>query len=280
MTNFWQRTLSGAVYASLVIASVLVHPAFFCVLFSIVTCLAVREYHHLVQSPSGLRTCCISAALMLFISMFFHFYDTSFVRVEWVIAFVFFSVGAMLLELFRTPSSPISNWGNLWSSLVMVAFPFALMNGILMYDKYVLLALFITIWVSDSGAYCVGSLLAKRTKGNHKMCPRVSPGKSWEGLIGGLLFALLAGYVFYVVGWMDGLSLTASPLVNSLLFALTVAVFGTFGDLLESLFKRSLGVKDSGRFMPGHGGVLDRFDSLLLATPAVYFFFVYLPSVM
>lgn len=280
MTNFWQRTLSGAVYASLVIASVLVHPAFFCVLFSIVTYLAVREYHHLVQSPSGLGTCCTGAALMLFISMFFHFYDTSVVRVEGVIAFVFFSVGAMLLELFRTPSSPISNWGNLWSSLVMVAFPFALMNGILMYDKYMLLALFITIWVNDSGAYCVGSLLAKRAKGNHKMCPRVSPGKSWEGLIGGLLFALLAGYVFYVVGWMDGLSLTASPLVNSLLFALTVAVFGTFGDLLESLFKRSLGVKDSGRFMPGHGGVLDRFDSLLLATPAVYFFFVYLPSVM
>lgn len=122
--------------------------------------------------------------------------------------------------------------------------------------------------------------MAKRPGGNHKMFPRVSPGKSWEGLIGGILFALLAGYVFYLVGWTDNMNLTPYPLVDSLLFALIVAVFGTLGDLMESLFKRTIGVKDSGRFMPGHGGVLDRFDSLLLATPAVYFVFVYLANML
>jgi phosphatidate cytidylyltransferase len=107
------------------------------------------------------------------------------------------------------------------------------------------------------------------------MFPRVSPAKSWEGLIGGFIFDLVAGYVFFRIGWTAGMDL-----MQSLLFALIVGIFGTLGDLMESLFKRTLGVKDSGKFMPGHGGVLDRFDSLLLAVPVVYFFFVYLPSII
>jgi phosphatidate cytidylyltransferase len=157
----------------------------------------------------------------------------------------------------------------------MIALPFALMNGVLMHNKFLLLALFILLWVNDSGAYIVGSLMAKRKQGNHKMFPRVSPAKSWEGLIGGLVFDLIAGYVFFRVGWTADMGL-----INSLLFALFGGVFGTLGDLMESLMKRTIGVKDSGKFMPGHGGVLDRFDSLLLATPIVYFLFVYLVNYM
>jgi phosphatidate cytidylyltransferase len=116
--------------------------------------------------------------------------------------------------------------------------------------------------------------MAKRKGGNHKMFPRVSPAKSWEGLIGGFVFDLIAGYVFFRVGWMGDMTL-----INSLFFALFTGAFGTLGDLMESLFKRTIGVKDSGKFMPGHGGVLDRFASLLLAVPVVYFLFVYLPSI-
>ena len=108
------------------------------------------------------------------------------------------------------------------------------------------------------------------------MFPRVSPAKSWEGLIGGFVFDLVAGYVFYKIGWTADLSLTAYPLIDCLLFALTIGIFGTLGDLIESLFKRTIGVKDSGAFLPGHGGVLDRFDSLLLAVPMAYLLFVYL----
>ena len=134
--------------------------------------------------------------------------------------------------------------------------------------------------MNDSGAYIVGSLMAKRKSGNHKMFPRVSPAKSWEGLIGGFIFDLISGYIFYLVGWTSTIGLTAYPLFDSLLFALAVGVFGTLGDLMESLMKRTIGVKDSGKFMPGHGGVLDRFDSLLLAVPVVYFLFIYLPTIL
>ncbi len=264
---------------ALVVASILVHPAFFGLLFMVITSLAVREYHHLMQSYNGLTVCATGAAALLFGESYFYFSEEE-LSVLLVGGFVFFTMAAMLLELFRNPTTPIRNWGNLWTSLMMIALPFSLMNGILFYNKYVLLALFITIWVNDSGAYCVGSLMAKRKGGNHKMFPRVSPGKSWEGLVGGIVFALLAGYIFYLVGWTDTMHLTAYPLADSLLFAFVVAVFGTLGDLMESLFKRTIGVKDSGRFLPGHGGVLDRFDSLLLATPAVYFFFVYLADVV
>jgi phosphatidate cytidylyltransferase len=137
------------------------------------------------------------------------------------------------------------------------------------------LAVFILLWINDSGAYIVGSLTAKRKGGNHKMFPRVSPAKSWEGLIGGLACDLIAGYVLFRLGWTAEMGLA-----NSLYFALAAGIFGTLGDLMESLLKRSLGVKDSGKFMPGHGGVLDRFDSLMLAVPVVYFFFVYLPTIL
>lgn len=95
------------------------------------------------------------------------------------------------------------------------------------------------------------------------MAPNISPKKSWEGLFGGFVFALVAGYVFYRLDWIDSCW-------KSLLVCLVIAVAGTFGDLMESKMKRTVGVKDSGVFLPGHGGVLDRFDSLLLATPALY----------
>ena len=192
-----------------------------------------------------------------------------------LVAYIAILLLALISHLFRPQVQPIQSWGNLCAGQVMIALPFALMNGVLMHSKWLMLALFILLWVNDSGAYIVGSLMAKRKGGNHKMFPRVSPAKSWEGLIGGFVFDLIAGYVFFRVGWMGDMTL-----MNSLLFALAGGVFGTLGDLMESLFKRTLGVKDSGKFMPGHGGVLDRFDSLLLAVPVTYFFFVYLPTIL
>ncbi len=101
------------------------------------------------------------------------------------------------------------------------------------------------------------------------MFERVSPKKSWEGLIGGIVFALVAGYIF-------SLFVTEYTWCQWLIIAFTISVFGTLGDLMESLLKRTLGVKDSGKFLPGHGGVLDRFDSILLAAPVVYLVILWL----
>ena len=279
MNNFVQRTLSAIVYAGLVLTSILLqpqcfggHPLLFGVLFLIVSTLAVREFHVLVGSDVRLQSYAMIANALLFTSLYFLFYGDGIWSALFV-AYVAVMLLALIAQLFREHSNPIQSWGNLCASQMMVALPFALMNGVLMHNRYLLLALFILLWVNDSGAYIVGSLTAKLPKGNHKMFPRVSPAKSWEGLFGGVVFSLLAGYVFYRIGWTVEMGLT-----NSLLFAAIGSIVGTLGDLMESLFKRTLGVKDSGKFMPGHGGVLDRFDSLMLATPVVYFLFVYLAN--
>ena len=279
MNNFVQRTLSAIVYAGLVLTSILLqpqcfgtHPLLFGVLFLIVSTLAVREFHVLVSSDIRLQSFAMIANALLFTTLYFLFYGDG-IWSALLVAYVAIMLLALITQLFRENGNPIAAWGNLCASQIMVALPFALMNGVMMHNRYMLLALFILLWVNDSGAYIVGSLTAKLPNGNHKMFPRVSPAKSWEGLIGGVVFSLLAGYVFYRVGWTAELGLA-----NSLWFAAFGSVFGTLGDLMESLLKRTLGVKDSGKFMPGHGGVLDRFDSLMLATPVVYFLFVYLAN--
>jgi phosphatidate cytidylyltransferase len=280
MNNFITRTLSAIVYAGLVIGSILVqplcfggHPLLFGVLFMIVSTLAVREFHALVGSDIKTTTYAMISNALLYTTLYFLFFG------DWIwrgllLAYVAVMLLALITHLFRPQVQPIHSWGNLCAGQLMIALPFALMNGVLMHSKWLMLAVFILLWVNDSGAYIVGSLMAKRKGGNHKMFPRVSPAKSWEGLIGGFVFDLIAGYVFFRVGWMGDMTL-----INSLFFALFTGAFGTLGDLMESLFKRTIGVKDSGKFMPGHGGVLDRFDSLLLAVPVVYFLFVYLPSI-
>lgn len=265
MKNLIQRTLSGAVYVAVIIGTIVFFPNYFGALFLVFTLLAIREFHTLMKSSrvqtilsmlaGGLLfaifagACCAAKETMVYLPFA-------------AILYVLTILVSLVLELYSKAEDPIKNWGNILISQSMIALPFGMMNYILGENNYLLLALFITIWVNDSGAYCVGCLLAKRPQGNHKMFPRVSPAKSWEGLIGGFVFALLAGYVYYVVGWIPSVT-------ESLLYALLIAVSGTLGDLMESLFKRTIGVKDSGRFMPGHGGVLDRFDSLLLATPCV-----------
>lgn len=125
------------------------------------------------------------------------------------------------------------------------------------------LCLFIFLWVNDSGAYCTGSLIGK-----HKLFPRISPGKTWEGSIGGgVLVLIVAGVIGYLAN-RDQSNPHLLSIAGWIGLGLVVVVFGTLGDLVESLFKRTLGIKDSGNILPGHGGMLDRFDSSLLAIPA------------
>jgi phosphatidate cytidylyltransferase len=144
-------------------------------------------------------------------------------------------------------------------------------QGFVAFNTLLPLSVFIFLWMNDTGAYCIGSLI-----GRHKLFPRISPAKSWEGSIGGAIVVLA---VAYGIGWLDSVQVSDldSPTVlfrgmlsipEWLGLGLVVAIFGTWGDLVESLFKRTLGIKDSGNILPGHGGMLDRFDSALMAIPA------------
>ena len=144
---------------------------------------------------------------------------------------------------------------------LFIALPFSLLCFILYvsdYQSIILLAVFITIWVNDTGAYVSGMLLGK-----HKLFERISPKKTWEGFIGGAFFALISGYVF-------SLFIPELNLLQWFIFSEIIVIFGTFGDLTESLMKRTENVKDTGNIIPGHGGLLDRFDSMLMSAPVIF----------
>lgn len=272
MSNLVQRSLSGAVYVAVVVASILVHPAFFGGVFLIVSMLATREYMHLRWADPVLSAAATMCTGLLFALTWWALFGNG--EADWLLPvllllYILILGVTLISELFRQAIDPVRNWGDMLVSQVMIAVPFALMNCILSAGNWLLLSLFILIWLNDSGAYCVGSLMSKRKGGNHKMFPRVSPNKSWEGLVGGAIVAVGAAFLLAHFGCLHALPAPCMPWVSTLLFGLTVVVFGTLGDLMESLLKRTIGVKDSGKFMPGHGGVLDRFDSILLATPAV-----------
>ena len=180
----------------------------------------------------------------------------------------------MVSELYLKKENPLNNWAYAMLSQMYIALLFALLNvlafhsdetaSISQYNAILPLSIFIFNWVNDTGAYCTGMLFGK-----HKLFERISPKKSWEGSIGGSVFCIISSFIlahFF-------------PFMSTEVWiglALTVVIFGTWGDLTESLLKRRLGIKDSGNILPGHGGMLDRFDSAILAIPAavVYLYVV------
>ena len=273
MNEFVKRTLSGAVFVTCVVCSILWNEWAFAALFMLFSVIAVDEFHRLVGSPRALRVYAASSTILLWTMvqcMLFIPGDELERRVWGVacgIAYLLLLVTCLLDEIWNHSERPLQNWGNMFISQFMIAIPLCTLSLLLFLDKWLLLALFVLIWVNDTGAYCVGSLTAKRKGGNHKMTPHISPKKSWEGLFGGIAFTIGAAFILDACGWFASIDAPTNGWVTVVLFAVLVSAFGTMGDLMESLMKRSVGVKDSGRFLPGHGGALDRFDSILLASP-------------
>jgi len=234
--------------------------------------MTVWEFCGLVNQRDNVtvnRFICTVAAVYFFFAMTYFCSDLyggsakSVVFIPYLVTVVYLLVA----ELYAKQKDPINNWAYTMLSQMYIALPFSLLNvlaftarpdGQVAFNTLLPLSVFVFLWLNDTGAYCVGSLL-----GRHKLFPRISPAKSWEGSIGGAVVVLAAAYA--IGYYIDGLMLTPWQWLG---LGLVVAVFGTWGDLVESLFKRTLGIKDSGNILPGHGGMLDRFDSSLLAIPA------------
>ena len=196
--------------------------------------------------------------------------------ISWIVAYIFMNL-VLAVELFRKEAQPFSNIVHTLLPLFWIAVPFTMagVSNAILEHKEPVLALFILLWSSDTFAYCGGSLFGK-----HKMFERISPKKTWEGFaIGGLFTCGAAVGLSFIPYFQDALLNQASATMNVLVwvgFGLLVFVMGTLGDLIESMFKRSYGVKDSGNIMPGHGGMLDRFDSFLFAMPFCFLYWVLL----
>ena len=281
MNNFIVRTITGRLFVAVVVCSFL-RPQAMVLLFALITGLTIWEFTGLVNDREKVT---VNRLISTVAGVYFFFAVAGFssdltpsaVFIPYLVSIIYL----MVAELYLKNEDPIHDWAYTMMAQLYIALPFSLLNtlafhstpqGFVTYDAVLPLSVFVFLWMNDTGAYLCGSLLGK-----HKLFPRISPGKSWEGSIGGgILVILVAVLVWYLTdqNQLNQLGLTAIEWAG---LGLTVVVFGTWGDLVESLFKRTLGIKDSGNILPGHGGMLDRFDSSLLAIPAAV---VYLYTIM
>lgn len=186
-----------------------------------------------------------------------------------ILPFLAYLLVRSITMLYQPTENAIANAEKSFMALFYVALPLSLLSSIAtMTNPRMVLALFIFIWVNDSGAFLVGSLI-----GRHRLFERISPKKSWEGFWGGLIACALAAWLIFAE-FND--FFIGPSLATWVGLAVVTSVFATFGDLMESLFKRTAGVKDSGKLIPGHGGILDRIDSLLMVVPAALSYFLIL----
>jgi len=264
------RTLTGIAFLILILGSILWSPYAFFAVAGIFAMIGLHEFFRLFYPEHK-----VSNHLAFYISGLFIYILTGLVGIEvfdirmMIYVLMLFYI-IILLELFSNDSS----WdkiGVYFSGLIYVSLSFGLLNVFYYMGNQsgetffpgVLIGVFLLTWTNDVFAYIVGSLLGKT-----KLFERLSPKKTWEGSVGGLIFTIL-------MAW--GLSQLFNQLTELqwVITAAIVVIFGTLGDLVESLLKRNKGVKDSGVLLPGHGGVLDRFDAVLFATPFVYLYITF-----
>lgn len=270
MKNLVVRSLSGAVYVALIVACVILGNPWFATLMSVFCALAVVEFENIVAgTPRGfcqwvIRLLDLVTALTICNALYLLYAD-DIVMSCGLALLVGYTLIRFTCALYDKTSKAFVDAA--WSVLAIayIAIPIAMLNFVYIDNgsnsRLIVLAMFILIWLNDTGAYCVGSAL-----GRHKMFPRLSPKKSWEGFVGGLVCCLGAGAAFHYI-----INDTYS-LMRWIGFGAMVCVFSTWGDLFESLLKRSHGIKDSGNIIPGHGGILDRIDSLLFVAVAAFIY--------
>lgn len=266
-SNFIQRAITGVLFVAVLVGCILGGPIPFTLLFALITALTIHEFGTLVNRTGKVQmnlSISILAGVFLFLS--FGYAGLTPGNNSIFIPYLFLILYLFISELYKKQKDPIQNWAYGMMSQVYIALAFSMLNvlayhttdtdSLPQYNPILPLSIFIFTWINDTGAYCTGMLFGK-----HRLFERISPKKSWEGSMGGATFSLIGAAVlshFFpflsLFQWMG--------------LGLTVVVFGTWGDLTESLLKRTLGIKDSGNILPGHGGMLDRFDSTLMAVPA------------
>lgn len=295
MNNIITRSLTGAIFVLLIVASILIGSITFYLIFSIIIIISMLEFYNLssfaLANPQ--KWLGIFTGWLFFTINYFYAFD--FLQLRFFIIFIPIVILFFINELYLFHKRPFTSLAYSFLGIIYISVPFSLLNYFVFrtnvnlsnsndfsnqitigyeylinqnaftsqsiyYSPYLLLGFFTLIWIYDTFAYLIGILIGK-----HRLFERISPKKSWEGSIGGAIFTIglstLFPYLFKSLEWHQWL-----------IFAVLIVIFSTYGDLVESLFKRSLNIKDSGKILPGHGGVLDRFDSVFIASPIIYIY--------
>lgn len=264
MNNTVKRTLSGVCFIAVVLGGLLVHQYLYALLLLFMMVTMLHEFYRMTMGDAykGIRALAIllgcSSFLMLFSVMDFGL-NIRLISINAILLLVL-----MVSTLLVKDKTDFKLFAFLYTGLMYIAVPLTLSNFVVFdqagnFDGRPMLAFFIIIWASDVGAYCIGMLLGKYSK---KLFPSVSPKKTWAGFWGGMAFAILAGLTLVWCG------LWKYPPVHAVILSSLMHIAGVYGDLFESQWKRVCDIKDSGNIIPGHGGMLDRFDSALFAIPA------------
>ena len=288
------RTTTAIFFVLIIVSGISFNPWTFFTLFLIIIIGTLNEYYTIIRLARSIpqKTMGIVTGILLFAVSFFNaigIVDGKFFAI--VIPFIFL---IFIFEIFANNRYPINNIAYTILGIIYIALPFSLANYLILksgnvhlvtansntnniidqfgvitnfsYNKInfhpnILLGIFFLTWINDTGAYLTGV-----TIGKNRLFPRVSPKKSWEGSIGGLIFTIIGAYI------ISRYFIELSP-TNWFVVAFITVIFATLGDLTESWFKRSLKIKDSGRILPGHGGLLDRFDAIIMVIPFVFTYF-------
>jgi len=265
MNNFTQRTFTGIIFVVVMAGAVVFSQYTFIFLFFAINLLGLMEFYRLLNSSlttfMKIEGYVLSSGILLTTaSAFMNISDFKIVFINIPVVFMIF-----LTELYFEKKNPFLNLATIFLGIIYVTIPCIFIIGIPFtpfeqknYHHSFVLGYFFIVWANDTGAYIFGKLFGK-----HFLFKRISPKKTWEGSIGGAVCT-------FVVAYIVSLFCQEMATYGWVIVALIVIVIGTFGDLVKSLLKRSVHVKDSGTILPGHGGILDRFDSMLSSAPFVF----------
>ena len=267
MKEIVTRTLYGALFVAVIFGSILLHPILFLSMMGVAVIIAIHEFLQMLlpaeKNNNHFAFYLLASITYLVIALSgLRVIDSHSVHYLLVVPFLLIAV-----ELFRSKGASWHHLTVYFGGILYIVLPFGMMNALFFAGNgtesspVLLLSVFVLVWANDVFAYLTGTYFGK-----HKLFEKVSPKKTWEGSFGGLLFTLLFAWIVFI--------LTGQFNVQTwLLLAALIVVTGTLGDLAESLLKRNAGVKDSGSLIPGHGGILDRFDASIFAIPFVVLYF-------
>lgn len=283
MKNLVLRSISGIVYVAVIVGAILAGGWWFIAFVALFTILAMVEFYNLANAgnkgdnPSAMvidvagglaLSVGLTAVAFSYGSPMMTDFSLSVIQGTIMLLYLLYLLVRPIIQLYSREPQPLNNLAYSYMAQLYIALPLGFLAFITtMPDGWsLLLVMFIMIWLNDTGAFIVGSLL-----GRHPMFPRISPKKSMEGLVGGFLFTIGSAFIFKYCfpQYFEATSIAVLAAMGAV-----VSAFATWGDLVESLIKRTLGVKDSGKLIPGHGGILDRIDSLLLVAPATLLYLV------